>query len=97
MIGKRGGKPGGDGIETGPRGSGIPGCAPGLAKVKRISGPDWTFGLSPDTPRTSGATVDTGLGPTDGLNAVFKKSDDAKRRSPRRVQTGAYHRPSMLN
>ena len=27
----------------------------------------------------------------------FVKSDDAKRRSPRRVQTGAYHRPSMLN
>ena len=27
----------------------------------------------------------------------FVKSDDAMRRSPRRVQTGAYHRPSMLN
>ena len=42
--------------------------------LKRVSGPDWTFGLSPDAPKTLGATVDTGLGPTDGLNAVFRKA-----------------------
>ena len=46
---------------------------PALAEIKRISGPDWTFGLSPDIPRTSGATVDTGLGPTNGLNAFCEK------------------------
>lgn len=44
-------KIGGVGIETGPPGPDTPENAPGSAKFKRISGPDWTFGLSPDTPQ----------------------------------------------
>ena len=43
------------------------------ARVKKVSGPDWTYGLPPDNPKSLGATVDTGLGPTDGLNAVVEK------------------------
>ena len=87
--------------ESGRRGCELPqtrrraGCAG--ARLKKVSGPDWTDGLSPDIPKSLGATVGTGLGPTDGLNPTCFESDDAKRHSPRRVQTGAYHRPSVLN
>ena len=44
-------KIGGPGIKTGPPGPDTPEYVKALAKIKRISGPDWTFGLSPDTPQ----------------------------------------------
>ena len=59
------------GRQRGAGGRGGGAAAGRAARLKKVIGPRLDFWMCPRAPTTRGATVGTGLGPTDGQNAVW--------------------------